>query len=531
MKKRIFTIISLVWLLNSCSESTIRPTNQNIGNVANCPQPVAEEAVLKPLQPREDFYSRFNYQPQNIIADADTVRFQTINYDFVFCRGNKTWTIQPTTFDKEALSEENQQEFINKLSNPPYEIIELNGKTYQYRVNLQPNPFPNFEQQAEQVILELITPDNPQPQRHILYTLEDVKQSQTGFNLGVAKVTAALQHDNCFFWAISSEQGEGSGGIATIVNYNPETEAITIIQPEEIKSQQITDLVIAGEADNPTFWIGTKIAGEGNPFLPGMGLVAYRPDANNLQSGSLQSYRVENSSMVGAIPSQLLIENDQLWVGTGNGICQIEWQNINNQDSWNCWRFALMSEIPSEGIPLYNSSLAESALTTLKSEETVEVLWFSPVNFEERTGRYEVRYDDGFTVNLDEIGAESWDNTYRGDYQPPVWLPPVYWVGVNWHWDGDSFVRGWDEVGLNYSGGGPQGISKSGFISDRNGFDHNTIRGDLEILELTENTTEVKYYSGWVEDELLSPYLTVVPQQQQTNLQPNPLLVRYKQLK
>ncbi|MEC4990615.1 MAG: hypothetical protein SAJ37_17935 [Oscillatoria sp. PMC 1068.18] len=524
MKKHFFAIISLIWLLNACGEAVSSRTKQNLGNVVNCPQPVAEEAVLKPFQLTGDFYSRLNYQPQNIIGDADTIRFQTINYDFIFCRDNKTWIIQPTTLKKETLSE------TNSLTNPPYETIALNGKNYQYRVTLQPNPFPDFKQEPKQVVLELITADNSQPQRHVLYTLEDVKKAQTGFQLGLPEVTTVLKHDNRLFLTISSEQGEGNGGIATIVNYNPETDTTTIIQPEEIKSQQITDLVIAGEADNPTYWLGTKIAGEGNPFLPGMGLVSYRPNGDNLQSGLLQSYRLENSSLVGAIPTQLLIENDQLWVGTGNGICQIEWQNIDNQESWNCWRFALMAEITNQGLPLYHSSLANSATTTLKSEETVEILWFSPVNFQEQKGRYEVRYDDGFIVKLDDIGGESWDNFYQGDYQPPVWLPPVYWAGVNWHWNGESFVRSWDEVGLNYSGGGPQGISKNGFVSSQEGFDHNTIRADLEILELTKNTTEVKYYSGWVDEELLTPYLSVIPQEQQTNSQPNPLLAKSQEL-
>ena len=98
----------------------------------------------------------------------------------------------------------------------------------------------------------------------------------------------------------------------------------------------------------------------------------------------------------------------------------------------------------------------------------------------------------------------------------------LYWIGSNWHWNGDRFVRGLDEVELNMFGGGPMGIGSEptqDYI-----YDHNAIRGDLELLELTENTTKVKYYSAWVEDSLLQPYLTLVPHDIPAKIKSNPLL-------
>lgn len=71
-------------------------------------------------------------------------------------------------------------------------------------------------------------------------------------------------------------------------------------------------------------------------------------------------------------------------------------------------------------------------------------------------------------------------------------------------------------------GGGPTGIGSQIFNSDYIQ-DTNAIRGDLELLELTQDSTTVKHYSGWVDDDLLQPYITIVPQEQSPSNKPNPL--------
>jgi hypothetical protein len=94
--------------------------------------------------------------------------------------------------------------------------------------------------------------------------------------------------------------------------------------------------------------MGTNISGEGNQYIPASGLVAYRPDSQNLSSGAVTSYNVNNSPLVGAIPDKLRLEDDTLWVSTGNGVCKLKWQAADNPASWSCWRFALMAKLPSE---------------------------------------------------------------------------------------------------------------------------------------------------------------------------------------
>ena len=121
----------------------------------------------------------------------------------------------------------------------------------------------------------------------------------------------------------------------------------------------------------------------------------------------MKFYQVNNSPLVGIIPDQLKLEDDKLWIGTSNGVCQIEWQAADNPKSWSCWRFAAMANLPAEGLPISNSSLNKTVADTLKpasNGETVEVLWWTPTNYQTREGRYEVRYDKGFTVTLDEHG-------------------------------------------------------------------------------------------------------------------------------
>lgn len=84
-------------------------------------------------------------------------------------------------------------------------------------------------------------------------------------------------------------------------------------------------------------------------------------------------------------------------------------------------------------------------------------------------------------------------------------------------------------MALNFFGNGPRGIGPNQ-VDGQNRLDLNAIRGDLELLALTKNSTTVKYYSGWVEESLLNPYLSVVPQVRSQNPQPDPLQAIANQL-
>lgn len=56
--------------------------------------------------------------------------------------------------------------------------------------------------------------------------------------------------------------------------------------------------------------------------------------------GTVRAYTSYNSPLVGGIPTQLSVENDRLWVGTRNRVCQVDWQALEVPESWNCWQFA-----------------------------------------------------------------------------------------------------------------------------------------------------------------------------------------------
>ena len=509
-------IVLIFSLISSCNWlQQAERASPNISKIANCPQPPSELPLIKVNDRANNIYNAFNYQIEKIVADPDTIAFKSSEHKFTWCRANNSWIVE--SFDKP------QSDLTNntKPGSKPKREIQFKGDIYQYRVKLnRQNP-----REASQAVFELISPKFEESRR-ILYTLEQTKQADAGIQLGDPEISDPLIYGNRLFWYVYTYYGEGFGGIATIVSYNPATEVITVIQPPEIATQIINDLAIAGNPDDPTFWIATQLTGEGNPYIPSMGLVAYRPENENYTQGSLDSYRVDNSPIVGAIPTKLYLENEILWVGTGNGICQIDWQAIDREDSWSCWRFALMAELPREELPVYSSLLDNSPDTTIAAkatEPTVEVLWWSLKQREPLTGRYEIEYQPGMTVEFSDRGATTWTELYRRGYQPPVWRPPVYWVGSNWHWDGDRFVRGLDEVELNLFGGGAMGIG-SNEPNDDYIFDHNAIRGDLELLKLTKDASEVKHYSAWVEETLLQPYLTIVPHRRSPQMQPNPLL-------
>ncbi|GAX38596.1 hypothetical protein [Nodularia sp. NIES-3585] len=523
-------------LLNSCisvSNNSEQTNNVAKPQVENCPQDTV--VALAVPQPDENLSDRFDFHIYNILPDADTLKFQSLRQDFVFCRFNNTWTVQPGTLAKDLQPPSDYAELAEELVNPSLKNIDFQGKTYQYRVLRKPpffldeNNFISREKEPEladdQVVFELITPDNQSSQKQTLYTLQDVQATSSGIQLGFPRITRAVIYGELIWWTVSFEQGEGNNGIVTILNYDPQTNKFTLIQPKELELTQITDLSITGDVKSPTLSMGTQISGEGNPNLPAKGLVAYRPDLQNPNSGSLTAYTVHNSPLVGAIPDKLRLENQLLWVSTANGICQVKWQTADNSDSWNCWRFAAMAKLPSEELPLYSASTNKTPAVSLsanKEEETVEVLWWSLVDFQTRKGRYEVRYSQGFTANLNEGASLS-------EYSLPPGKPPVYWPGFHWHWNGEDFVRGWDEVSGNFVGGGPQGVGSGEFSPDAP-MSWDAMRGDLELLELSTQSTRLKYYSGWVDETKLQPYLTVVPQELPPNPKPNPLAAKVKQI-
>ncbi|TVP59256.1 MAG: hypothetical protein EA343_20340 [Nodularia sp. (in: Bacteria)] len=542
--KLFIPIFGIFLLLNACvsvSNNSDQTNNIVKPQVENCPQDTF--VALPVTQEEENFSDRFDYHIYNILATTDTINFQSLRQDFVFCRGNNTWTVQPGTLAKDLQPPSNYQEFAQELVNPSFKTIDIQGRIYQYRVvrepkfSLEEDSFITRETEPEpaedKVIFELVTPENQSSQKQTLYTLEDLQAAALGSQIGFPSITSAVIYGERIWWTISFEQGEGNNGIATIISYHPQTNKFTLIQPKELESIQITDLSITGDAKNPTLWMGTQISGEGNPYIPAKGLVAYRPDLQNPNSGALTAYTVHNSPLVGAIPDKLRLENDKLWVSTANGVCQVQWQTINNSDSWNCWRFAAMAKLPFEELPLYSASTNQTpavSLSAKNAEETVEVLWWSPVDFQTRKGRFEVRYPQGFTVNLDE-GAS------LDEFSLEPGKPPVYWPGFNWHWNGVSaapsqearFVRALDQVALNFVGGGPQGIRSGQFLPNAP-MNWSVMRGDLELLELSTQSTRLKYYSGWVDEAKLQPYLTVVPQEIPQNPQPNPLAAKVKQL-
>ena len=511
MKVLLSTLLSLS-LISGCNSLNNSDTSTETTEKAiNCPTPSTDLPLIELDSQEFGFDNAFNFQIKEIIPDTDTISFESFKYKFTLCRANNDWVID----------EISPSDSLDNSELEAYQTIQLEDKQYQYRVKLDRNS----PREADRAIFELITPESSQPQQQILYNLERAKQAGV-VELGDPIIAQPVIYGDRLFWSVFAYRGEGFGGVATIVSYAPATNKIDVIQPPEIDSQIINDLVITGNPDRPTFWIATQLTGEGNPYIPSMGLVAYRPHNSDYTAGEVSSYHIRNSPIVGAIPTKLNAEEDILWIGTGNGICQVEWQTIDNNDSWNCWRFAVMIKVPSEGLPIYSSLLDNTADVTISPqtlEQTVEVLWWLPKQREPLAGRYEIKQEVAKTVALTDRGATTWDEYYYDDREPPVWEAPLYWVGSNWHWETNKFVRGWDEVELNLVGGGAVGIG-SGQPNDDYIFDINALRGDLELLELTKNTTKVKYYSAWVDDSLLQPYLNIVPQSRSSQPQPNPLL-------
>jgi hypothetical protein len=497
--KRTIALLLFVSLLGACNRQA--QNNLPKSNTANCPAPPeSPPALVDPLE--RDTLNPFDFQIKNIVANEAFLRFQSLNYDFIFCRGNESWTVEKGTFDPADLLFEGQVS---------YQTVTLQGQTYQYRAVLDPDF--TSGRRSEKAVLELIPPGATEPIVTTLYTRADIQKANLGVDLAYPEFAIAIPYGDRLLISISAPRGEGFSGIATFALYDPQSQEIELKQPDVIKEQIVTDIAIAGESENPKIWLTTQTSSEGNPYLPGMGLVSY-----DLDSETVTAYHVRNSPLVGTIPTQLWMDGATLWVGTGNGICSLPWQEASRSDRWQCWRFAVMANLANGGITLYDRLAAQKPALTLEADR-VEVLWRSPLAYEDNAaGRYEVAYEEGFTTSV--VGGKTAWSRLGGTTQE--YLAPLYWPGAEWHWNGRRFQRGFDSVALNLVGGGALGIGQAGFNPERPP-DVAVMRGDLDLLELTTGKTEVRYYSGWVDEALLSPYVAIVPVQPILESQPNPL--------
>ena len=610
------------------------------------------EPLNKALSDNEEtpIFELFNFRPQEIAIAGDSVTITTAHHIFSLCQTNNTWAI--TAADASADEEPyDYQKDLQKIADPDYETIEVDGETYQYRIRLQaewlteqlsPITFdPESPEQAtaeelataeeDAVFFEIKKPDGEVISQQV-YTLSELQEAQLGASLGVPSIAGAVSVASDLWFASSASQGEGDSGFASLIHYSPEDDKIVVDKPEDIQGDQITSLVatvgeisvgeisvksaaadtstaeastddaedkettqstdgatdeVTGEATGDdaeketaeketaetenapenaapeavtsdsapeedttetvateeatgetaseptadetvaeatgeneplTLWLGTQRSGEGVPYFPANGLVAYQPETKELTS-----HTITNSPLIGAIPYQLAVEEDTLWVGTGEGPCQGNWKTIGNSDSWNCWQFTAIATLPSDGVEVFDSFLADGPTATL-NKDRVEVLWANQSLEEENkeaaadTLRYEVVYEPGFETQLSQGGYRI-ENEVA---QRAAGGNEIFWPGNQWHWNGKRFERTLDEVALNLVGGGPYGLAKS---NSRSGFDFDSsaIRGEFDLLELNADYTKVRYYSGWIEGADIEVYPTVVPAEEPTESKPNPL--------
>ncbi|AFY36817.1 hypothetical protein Lepto7376_0379 [[Leptolyngbya] sp. PCC 7376] len=520
-----------VALLVACEDTATNPGESANNTVeetptANCPSSDPEARKFD-VNSQPYLTDIFNYAPQEIELSTDTVTFQTINHDLVFCRENSEWSILPPSI--EPPSDEFDEAAFEELSDPPPTTIEADGQSFEYRTNLSPNPFPDYTENPDKVIFEITPPDASSPYTLDLYNLEQLRASGIGYDLGFPEVNGAVQVGDSLFFAVSSEQGEGFNGLTTLIRYDINTNDLEKTQPVNLIAEQITDMLVTTVDEEVTLWFGTKYSAEGSGLIPAKGLVTYTFTADSWRQGKTAAYSVHNSPLVGAIPTDLTLDDEVMWVATGSGICQFPWQDVKDWDAWQCWEFILETEIPTAGIPLYGSLLSTTPITTLTpsdDNEMTEVYWWSsmePLGFEEeseRLGRFEVAYPVGLEVTVPE-GGYRWLN--EDSVQPtPPWETNVFWPGREWHWEDDRFVRGFDEVNINFLALGASGVSANGF-TDAGILDANALRGELDLIDMTSESTTVQYFSGWVEESQLEPYFTVIPSRKSQPATPNPL--------
>ncbi|MEM6520523.1 MAG: hypothetical protein AAF722_14475 [Cyanobacteria bacterium P01_C01_bin.70] len=521
-----YSILISVGLLWSCTKVLLPPPPT--ASVQDCPSPAInlplETVRQQTIAGRDRYFNRFDYAPKDIVLDADTVRFQAREYDFVYCRANGQWTVQPGTLGKAWLAELEARH----RGEAEFSTLTWKDQSYQYRVIREPIAAESPEA-YQSVVLEIIPPDQETAEQHTLYTVDQISGAEVMGGLGMPRITTALEYGDLLWWTVAFDQGEGYNGIATIVSYDPATADVTLIQPDEIRFQQILDLVLMGDPAQPTLLMGIKASAEGMSNVPASGLVIYQPESEDLTTGVVQSYTPYNSPLVGHIPTQLVIADEQLWIGTRNGACRLDWQAPEQPESWSCWRFIAQATLPKNAaIPVYDSLLDPAPATTLAettSGTMVEVLWWMLTEAgDPSVGRYEVRVEEGWEVTLEQGASPELAPRSLEDIAGRV---PMFWPGYGWHWQGDRFVRSFDGY-LNNLISGDRGI---GPLRSASLTDWNAIRGDLDLLELSAETTRLRYYSGWVDDAVLTPFPAVVERPYPEAMPPDPLIEIDRQLR
>ncbi|MEM1255292.1 MAG: hypothetical protein AAGI69_22875 [Cyanobacteria bacterium P01_H01_bin.21] len=491
--------------ISACSPrqqaQTAPPENELAANPAETATTCDPMEARVPLQPETDIelpFERFDFRPTAVEATEDTLTFKGRRYAFTVCKRDRTWGVE--ALEVAPPVEEDYAEYFESLGDPDYETITSQEQTYEARVRLDApwiDEEPVSENDLEQVIFELIKPGESEPTAEVLYTNTDILERELGASAGVPTITQALATDNALWWSIGFEQGEGASGVATVVQYEINEDRIVLWQPSELGNAQITDLALTTDDDNTVLWLGTQYSGEGNPHLPAQGLVAFWPADN-----TVESYTVENSPLIGAIPTRLWAEDEQLWVATANGVCEVDWAAIDASESWGCWRFSTMADISTDQ-NLYASLLADTPIQQAENPQTVELLWVADTDIStpESSVRYEINYEPGITVELSQ-GADYYVGPEGNPEDGYFW-----WPGQDWSWNGQRFIRPWDQVAVNYVGGGPQGIGPdeyTDFVAD-----WRTMRGEFELLDLTPDTTEIRYYSAWIDADGVEPWVTV----------------------
>ena len=520
--QNLLAIGGLLYGLNACAATVTPDANSRQSDLAAAAEACEVlDAQPSPMTAPENtpVFEQFNFQPSEIDVSEKTVSIQTPYYKFSFCKGDSTWSILSS---EPPVEDFDYDQFLAEAADPAYETIDVVGESYQYRVRLEASWLDRQVAETESAVyFDLITPDGEETSRQ-LYTLADVQDAQLGASLGIPSIAGTAVVEDTVWFAVTTSQGEGENGFASLLHYSPEA-GLRIDQPKEIQGDQITAIAATHppNSDNLTLWLGTQQSGEGNPHLPASGLVAYQPAAK-----VLNSYTVANSPLVGAIPYQLAVEDDSLWVATGNGTCQVQWRTVDQANSWDCWQVTATATLPSEGVDIYPSFFATDAAATL-TDPMVEVLWVDQEQPEWTDSaaapppgmiRYEVVYEPGFEALLTQGGYQI-DSAVA---KRAASGESVFWPGWQWHWEGDRFVRGLDEVALNAFGGGPHGLYAD--MGDYPlAFDHQAVRGDFDLLSLTAESTQVRYYSGWVVGSELTVYPTVVPVTLPAAEQPNPV--------
>ena len=110
--RRIVAYVGVGFLSACTADTSQTATTQEVEQTVSrngCPSATImlpiETVRQRYITGSDRYFDRFDYAPRDVVLDENTIRFLAREYDFVYCRADASWTVQPGTLGQDWAAE------------------------------------------------------------------------------------------------------------------------------------------------------------------------------------------------------------------------------------------------------------------------------------------------------------------------------------------------------------------------------------------------------------------------------------------